>query len=272
MSSSTDDFAAAVPSATTVVTQSYSPKRPTRNMPNTVPPQPVSDRTLLDSVTGFINDVTHSGGGGHFDANETIQWTRFETFADPCDPTIGDDWDVEAGVAPPLLLVLGYGSGVQCWIVPANGEAVEVLSWRHGSVRTLRLLPQPLLDNAAGGAAAAGETTVTDRYAGQRPLIAICDASVASAVPFCAVNFVSLRSGETVRSIKFKTPVLDIVANRSAVVVSFADRVAVFDARTLDDRMTVTTCHPGVRLVSVFCCSCGQLKITFPCCFADLVD
>lgn len=250
-------------------------------MPNTVPPQPVSDRTLLDSVTGFINDVTQSNSGAHHDASEAILWTRFETFADACDPTIGDDWDVEGGVAPPLLLVLGYGSGVQCWIIPANGEAVEVLSWRHGSVRTLRLLPQPeplanhhtktTATNVAGMSLSGsppqqphnqqqhfnGDTVnggggdaanQADLFAAQRPLVAICDANgCAATVPFCGVNFVSLRTGEMVRSIKFKTAVLDIVANRSAVVVSFADRVAVFDAGTLEDRITVTTCHPGIR-------------------------
>lgn len=50
------------------------------------------------------------------------------------------------------------------------------------------------------------------------------------------------------KSIKFKNPVLDVVANKRSVVVTFAERIAVFDAYTLEDCLTVTTCFlsPGL--------------------------
>lgn len=225
-----------------------SPKRTARNVPTTVPPQAVSDRTLLDNVTGFINDVTLTNLP-QLDPKDIILWARFETIADIADPTYGDDWDLEGGIAPPLLLLLGYGTGVQCWAIPANGEAIEVLSWRNGSVRALRVLPLPFVDG--GGSVGLDELAdggLIDLFGPHRPLMAICDASVTASGPaFCNVNFVSLRSGEQVKTIKFKNPIIDILANRSVVVVTFAERIAVFDANTLEDRLTVTTCHPGTR-------------------------
>lgn len=62
---------------------------------------------------------------------------------------------------------------------------------------------------------------------------------------YCSINFISLKDGDLVKSIKFKNPIVDILANRTSIVVSFAERIAVFDAKTLEDRLTVTTCHPS---------------------------
>jgi hypothetical protein len=59
-----------------------------------------------------------------------------------------------------------------------------------------------------------------------------------------AVNFVSLKDGDLVKTIRFKSPVLDIVANRVSIAITFYERIAIFDARTLEDRLTVTTCYP----------------------------
>lgn len=52
------------------------------------------------------------------------------------------------------------------------------------------------------------------------------------------------------KSIKFKTPILEIAANHTSIVVSFAEKIAVFDARTFEDRLTITTCYPCTGLSS----------------------
>lgn len=212
-------------------------------LPRVVPPEPSNDRTLIDSVTGFINDVTLTNAPVT-DPDNTILWARFEHLADVSDPTFGNDWDFEGGVAPPLILILGYGTGIQVWAIPANGEAIEVLAWHYGFVRSLRLLPTP-----HDGGTSPVEEEVVDNFAVHRPLMALCDSTTTAGGPqFCSVNFVSLKDGGHVKVIKFKNPVFDILANRSCVAVIFAEKIAVFDARTLEDRLTVTTCYPSPGL------------------------
>jgi len=121
------------------------------------------------------------------------------------------------------------------WAIPANGEAVEVLSWRHGNVKCLRILPTPINDE-----------NEMDQYAYKRPLMALCDNTVqGQSQQYCSINIVSLKHNEQVKSIKFKNPIVDILANRSTIAVTFNERIAVFDAKTFEDRLTVTTCHPS---------------------------
>ncbi|XP_052751585.1 uncharacterized protein LOC113523466 [Galleria mellonella] len=200
-----------------------SPRHVRSGGPLTVPSQPPSDRSIIDTVSGFINDVTLSSSST-VDPKDVIQWARFET-ADINEPTPEGDGDNDIS---PLLLILGYGSGVQVWLIPPSGEAQEVLSWRQGTVRVLRILPTPQHG---------------DCFASKRPLIALCD-SASPGPTFCSLSFISIRGGEQVKSIKFKNPILDVLANKRSVVVSFSERFAVFDAATLEDRMTVTTCYP----------------------------
>lgn len=174
-----------------------SPKRVARGVPCMVPPEPVSDRSIIESVTGFINEVTLTNVP-QTDPKDTIQWARFETTTDVGDPCFGEDWDLETGVLPPLFLTLGYGNGIQVWAVPANGEAVEVLSWRHGIVRALKILPTPI--NSVGELV----DEPVDMYVQKRPLIAICESSQTGSVgpQFHTLNVVSLKDGDVVCQIK----------------------------------------------------------------------
>ena len=108
-----------------------------RLVPNIVPPQAVSDRSIIDSVAGFINDVALTNTP-QTEAKDHILWVKFEQLADISDFSLGEDWDVEGSLPPPLLLIIGYGNGVQVWAIPANGEAIEVMSWKNGAVRAIK--------------------------------------------------------------------------------------------------------------------------------------
>lgn len=177
-----------------------SPKR-TPRLPTIVPPEPVSDRSIIDSVTGFINEVTLTSVPP-VDQKEQIQWVHFETSADVSNPSFGEDYDLESGVPPPLILILGYKTGIQIWAIPANGEATEVLSWRHGIVRCLKVLPTPVPSYVTENASEATD----DLYAQKRPLMAICESSQMSTTgpQFCTMNIISLRDGDSVSFINQK--------------------------------------------------------------------
>ncbi|XP_037889316.1 LOW QUALITY PROTEIN: uncharacterized protein LOC119637388 [Glossina fuscipes] len=222
---------------------SYDNSRAGTCVPAMVSPQVVTDRSILESAIGFINEVTMAPP--HTDPKDTITWARFETAADISDLRYGEDWELDGNVAPPLLLILGYGSGIQVWAIPANGEAVEVLSWRHGQVTALRILPTPSLSMTTEDHGRADE--LIDAFTEKRPLMAVVDSNLSSGAQpqFCAVNFISLKTSAQVKTIKFKNPVIDILANRSSIVITFHERIAIFDARTLEDRLSITTCYPS---------------------------
>ncbi|XP_043266893.1 titin homolog isoform X2 [Venturia canescens] len=212
-----------------------SPRRGLHKGAQVISPQPISDRSIIDSVAGIINDIVPQAYAGvpNSDNKETITWARFE-YADVNNSAFYPDY-IEGSATPPLLLVLGYTTGVQVWVVAASGEATEVLSWRQGIVRTLRILPDPKVDEDHA-----------DPFQQKRPMVAICDSS-GPGPQFCNISFISLKTGEQAKSIKFKNPVCDVLANRRSVVVTFSEKIAVFDARTLEDVVTVTTCYlsPG---------------------------
>ncbi|CAK9805245.1 Breast carcinoma-amplified sequence 3 homolog [Anthophora quadrimaculata] len=212
-----------------------SPRRSVHKGVQVVSPQPIVDRSIIDSVAGIINDIVPQAYAGtpNSENKESISWARFE-YADINDPALYPDYN-EGSNTPPLLLVLGYTTGVQVWLIAATGEATEVLSWRQGVVRTLRILPNPKTDDV-----------YVDLFKLKRPLVAICD-SAGPGPQFCNISFVSLKTGEQAKSIKFKNPVCDILANKRSIIVTFLEKIAVFSAQTLEDVLTVTTCYasPG---------------------------
>ncbi|KAI4487707.1 hypothetical protein M0802_011897 [Mischocyttarus mexicanus] len=196
-----------------------------------VTPQPIDDRSIIESVAGIINDIVPQAyTAPNTDNKESISWARFE-YADVNDPAFYTTYT--EGFTPPLLLVLGYSTGVQIWLISAVGEATEILSWRQGIVRTLRIIPNPKTDSKH-----------SDQFESKRPLVAMCD-SAGQEPQFCNISFISLKTGDQIKNIKFKNPVCDILANRRSIVVTFSEKIAVFDARTLEDVISITTCYPS---------------------------
>uniref|UniRef100_UPI00358F517D BCAS3 microtubule associated cell migration factor isoform X1 n=1 Tax=Myxine glutinosa TaxID=7769 RepID=UPI00358F517D len=204
----------------------------------TVRPQPVTEQSYMESVFTFLHDVVPQAysGGSIGDGREKVLWVRFDE-ADIND--VGRNSLFEQCPGPgdtsPLLLTLGYSNGLQIWSLPESGEAQEVFSIRHGPVRTARLLPAPLPVLAA-----------RDLFTEKRPLLATCD-SISSSVgqAYCAVDVRSLRTGDVVKSIQFKTPIFDILANQRILLVALQEKVAAFDACSFSKKFFITSCFPS---------------------------
>ncbi|KAI0238457.1 Breast carcinoma-amplified sequence 3 [Lamellibrachia satsuma] len=210
-----------------------SPRKSYRSGGSTVRPQPATDKTVIESVVDFIQDVVPAYGNTaqKTDDREKIHWVQFQQ-ADINSIHTNPDYDVQSGIVPPLLLLIGYTNGVQIWAIPVSGEAQEVMSVRQGPVRFLKVMPTPLTVPGC-----------PDLFACKRPLLAVCDASSAGQ-PYCNVKFLSLRTGDEVHNITFKLPVTDIQCNQRVVVVAFAEKIAAFDAFDLREKFCVTSCYP----------------------------
>lgn len=123
--------------------------------------QPISDKSIIDSVAGIINDIVpqvrkrirlsfvfpafsrflfptnlsflfallqaYTSGTPNSENRESITWARFE-FADINDPSFYPDYN-EGSSIPPLLLVLGYNTGVQVEKAVAFYKRINVADW-----------------------------------------------------------------------------------------------------------------------------------------------
>jgi len=202
-----------------------------RSGPLIVRPQSVTEQSLMESVAGFINEV-QSFKQPQQDPKTHIIWAKFEQ-TDINDPLLFPQNQDLNGNSLPLLLILGYTQGIQVWCIQGSGEAQLVLSWFHGQVKCMKILPSPETVNP-----------FSDPFNPSRPLVAICDSS-GTGTAFMSVSFISLATAEQVSTIKFNNEIVDILANRRVVCVAFREKVAVFSALTFRERFTLTTCYPS---------------------------
>ena len=82
-----------------------------------------------------------------------------------------------------MVLILGYTVGVQVWLIPANGEAQEIVAQKHGQIKTLKLLRTPDFNSSYGS---------PDNFAHCRPLMVTVD-STGPGAPFSSATFTSMK-------------------------------------------------------------------------------
>ncbi|KAG7483636.1 hypothetical protein MATL_G00040540 [Megalops atlanticus] len=218
---------------------SDSPRRPSRCAGGVVVrAQAATEQTYMESVVTFLQDVVPQAytGTPPTDEREKIVWVRFEK-ADINDVARLPEFLEMHGTisAPPLCLMMGYADGMQIWSISPTGEAQELFSVRNGPVRTARILPAPHISPLK-----------TDSFAEKRPLLGVCKSagSSGSSTPYCCVDLYSLRTGEMVKSIQFKTPIYDLHCNKWILVVVLQEKIAAFDSCTFMKKFFVTSCYP----------------------------
>ncbi|XP_054857137.1 BCAS3 microtubule associated cell migration factor isoform X3 [Eublepharis macularius] len=216
-----------------------SPRRPSRCTGGVVVrPQAVTEQSYMESVVTFLQDVVPQAYSGTppTEEKEKIVWIRFEN-ADLNDMSRNMELHEihSTGNEPPLLLMIGYSDGMQIWSIPISGEAQELYSVRHGPVRAARILPSPQISPQK-----------YDSFAEKRPLLAMCKSigSSGTSPPYCCVDLHSLRTGEMVKSIQFKTPIYDLHCNKRILVVVLQEKIAAFDSCTFTKKFFVTSCYP----------------------------
>ncbi|XP_075051429.1 BCAS3 microtubule associated cell migration factor isoform X7 [Mixophyes fleayi] len=216
-----------------------SPRRPSRCTAGVmVRPQAVTEQSYMESVVTFLQDVVPQAYSGSptMEEKEKIVWVRFEN------SDLNDTYrNMEihemhsTGNDPPLLLMIGYTDGLQIWSIPVSGEAQELFSVRHGPVRSARILPSPQIGSQK-----------CDSFMEKRPLLGMCksNGSCGTSQPYCCVDLYSLRTGEMVKSIQFKTPIYDLHCNKRVLVVVLQEKIAAFDSCTFTKKFFVTSCYP----------------------------
>ncbi|KAF1393608.1 hypothetical protein PFLUV_G00017810 [Perca fluviatilis] len=218
---------------------SDSPRRPSRCAGGVlVRAQAATEQSYMESVVTFLQDVVPQAytGAPPTDEKEKIIWVRFEK-ADINDTARNPEFmEMHSGTTePPLCLMIGYTDGMQIWSVSLAGEAQELFSVRHGPVRAAHILPAPHISPLN-----------TDSFADKRPLLGVCKSTGSSGTspPYCCADLYSLRTGEMVKSIQFKTPIYDLHCNKHILVVSLQEKIAAFDSCTFTKKFFVTSCYP----------------------------
>uniref|UniRef100_A0A3P8UVE5 BCAS3 microtubule associated cell migration factor n=1 Tax=Cynoglossus semilaevis TaxID=244447 RepID=A0A3P8UVE5_CYNSE len=218
---------------------SDSPRRPSRCAGGVlVRAQAATEQSYMESVVTFLQDVVPQAytGAPLTDEKEKIIWVRFEK-ADINDTSRNPElMEMHSGTTdPPLCLMIGYTDGMQIWSVSLAGEAQELFSVRHGPVRAARILPAPHISPLK-----------PDSFSEKRPLLGVCKSTGSSGTspPYSCVDLYSLRTGEMVKSIQFKTPIYDLHCNKHILVISLQEKIAAFDSCTFTKKFFVTSCYP----------------------------
>ncbi|CAG7729056.1 unnamed protein product [Allacma fusca] len=211
---------------------------------NIVRPQTVNEKTLMESVAGLINEVglVSQNHANSDDKENKVVWTKIENNQNYDLKHRAESHSDTNQQQSSLIITIGYPSGVQMWAIPPNGEAQEILSWKRSGVRIFQLLPTPF-------------NLEKDHHRASRPIAALCESTSTS----CSTNsltFISLRTGEVIKTTKFSHPLCDIMANSEALILSFLEKIVVVDPFRLEVKVTIVTSEdslgsPGISPVAL---------------------
>lgn len=214
-----------------------SPRRTSKFGGIIIKPQPVSDKSVMESVVDFFQDFTLSKAP---EDKEKVCWVQFEQLQSN-ESLVSSNMkaniqNIKDTSGPMMFLILGYMSGAQIWHVAGNGETQEVLTLKKGPIRNLKFLISPT------------STTQNDLFSTKRPLIALTDFSGVDQA-FTMLRILSLKYGEEVYNIPYQQPVLDILCNYRVLVVAFLQKLEVLDSRNFKPKFSISNCSlsPGIN-------------------------
>ncbi|TGZ58069.1 hypothetical protein CRM22_009771 [Opisthorchis felineus] len=190
----------------------------------TVLPEKYSERNLMSSMMGVINDYVPLTSGRHSSLDEQVLWSRFED----CDM---NNTTISSRLMFPLVLSIGTCENFYFWGLTFDGKANLLFSERNSSTIDSKLLPTPTVKNGA--------------YDDKRPIMALCD-SIGRNCCQWQVRFVSLIDYKPIQTLYFESKALSVDANSRFVAVTRTDSITILDANSFLECFTIACVRPTV--------------------------
>ncbi|KAI6192472.1 BCAS3 domain-containing protein [Aphelenchoides fujianensis] len=178
--------------------------------------KPATQPRIVTTVAEFVSEVIPQTSTQTHAQNEPIQWVRIQK----CPLN-------EHRTKHTFVVVVGLARGYQIWMMLENGSCEEVLSERRGALRVAHLLPFSALKNE-------------EKIADERPIFAIVDNNpMAAESKAFNVNFLSLKTGKIVHTLKFNEQILEVASSDKFLLAISADHIYVCDCATLTERFCI---------------------------------
>uniref|UniRef100_A0A5S6QMW7 BCAS3 domain-containing protein n=1 Tax=Trichuris muris TaxID=70415 RepID=A0A5S6QMW7_TRIMR len=193
-----------------------------------VKPEPHNEPSFVNTVSMLIHRAVPQQSGSAMKEVERIVWVTFES-CDMNDPQYKPFLSHVYGSEVPLVMVLGLSNGFQLWACMFNGDCVELLSIRDQPVSIVKLLPsyRPASDDM-----------FCDIFHESRPLLAVLPYSRSDVQ--VDLSLVSLKSGQTVHTVRCADSVGTVIANSRFVVVTGSTKVRIIHAGSFEELIVLT--------------------------------
>ncbi|CAF0735133.1 unnamed protein product [Didymodactylos carnosus] len=193
-----------------------------------VRPEAVNDRSVLESVVDFLQDVVEKVPQAYTTSRvpnteqlEPIEWLRFMQNAQEWHPNLRYDT---------LVLIIGFKTGVQLWTIDTNGIALELFSIKEHNISSSCLLFTP--HNRLYG---------DDPYINQRPLIVFTKSIGSPSIQIRSLKYD--HQHQHVKTILLQTESTGIDSNKYALVCSTQASIIGYDLVKFEEKFLISTCY-----------------------------